>query len=223
MPTSNHIQFIELNRHLIREPILILASKIYEYDQENLQEHLKRWGFSRFTGMDLFEGPGVDVTGDITDRTLPFWEKNKNHFQTVFCMEILTNVTRPFAAAENVFNVLAPGGTLFLAECTVRKISKMPVDLWRFTYDGLKALFPEAEFDDAAGRMFYTRSKKKQDLMPVSGKLPEIISDARHTDENALGFFLRRIHRKISGGIFSLSRLLPETTVCAVGRKIKRN
>jgi hypothetical protein len=44
MPTRGHIAFVQQNRHLIREPILIIASKIYEYDPERLQDYLKQMG-----------------------------------------------------------------------------------------------------------------------------------------------------------------------------------
>jgi hypothetical protein len=51
-------------------------------------------------------------------------------------------------------------------------------------------------------------------------ELPEVRSDQRHPDETAVGFLLRRVHRKfMANGVFELSRLMPENTICAVGKK----
>jgi hypothetical protein len=220
MPTVGHIRFIERHRNLIREPVLIVGSKIYDYDQEHLQAHLRKWGISDICGADLAAGDGVDLVLDIADTASPFWKKHQNHFKTVFCMEILTHVGRPFDAARNITGVAAPGAALFLAECTTRKISKMPSDLWRFTLEGLKALFDGFEFSDRDAAQFLTRMKGDVNLTPWEGRLPEILRDQRHADESPAGFLLRKIHRRFfSRGVFGLSRYLPESTVCAVGRK----
>ena len=220
MPTPGHIEFINRNRDVIREPILIIASKIYDFDRERLQDHLKRWGFHDFRGIDLMPGEGVDETIDVTDSTSEFWGRYQNHYQTVFCLELWTYVRQPFVAANLITGVIRPQGSLFLSECPTRKVSRMPVDLWRFTLSGLHNLFPSFDFDHDRTSMFYTRSKEANPLVEYQEDLPEILSDHRHPDENALGFFLRRLHRRFfAKGIFRLSRFLPETTVCTVGRK----
>jgi hypothetical protein len=220
MPTRGHIEFVRKHRDLIREPILIVASKIYDYDPERLQDHLKEWGLSKFIGIDLERGEGVDEVVDVTDSKLEFWKRYQNYFETVFCLELWTYVKQPFVAANLISSVVRPNGRLFLAESTTRKKSRMPVDLWRFTYEGLQTLFDGFEFDDARVAMFHTRSKDSNPLQPYEYELPEIRSDQRHADESALGFLLRRFHRKfLSQGVFGLSRLMPENTICAVGRK----
>ncbi len=220
MPTPMHISFVKENKTLIREPILIVASKIYDYDQEDYRARLEEWGFQNITGIDLDEGEGVDQVVDITDIGNEFIVRHEGYFATILCMEILTNVCNPFAASENVTRMLKKTGMVFLSECIVRKISRMPVDLWRFTYEGFKVLFSDLQFEDQRAKMFYTRKKKSTELSPLSKNLPEILTDAKHADESQIGFLLRRIHRKFfAGGIFRLTRFLPETTICAVAKK----
>jgi hypothetical protein len=224
MPTQGHIEFVQQHRHLIREPILIVASKIYDYDPERLQDYLKRWGFSDFIGIDLEAGEGVDDVVDVTDPNSQFWTRHRNYFETVFCLELWTYVKQPFVAANLISSVTRENGVLFLSESTTRKKSRMPIDLWRFTLEGLQTLFDGFDFDDARTAMFYTRSKDPNPLRPYEYELPEIRSDQRHTDESALGFFLRRLHRKFfAKGVFDLSRLMPENTICAVGEKVKKS
>jgi hypothetical protein len=220
MPTRGHIEFVKQNRDLIKEPILIIASKIYDYDPERLQDHLKQWGFSNFIGIDLSAGEGVDEVVDVTDSKSEFWKKNQDHFETVFTLELWTYVRQPFVAANLISSVIRQNGSLFLSENTTRKKSRMPIDFWRFTLEGLQTLFDGFEFDDSRVKMFYTRSKDPNPLLPYQYELPEIRSDQRHPDESSLGFLVRRFHRRfLSKGVFGLSRLMPENTICAVGRK----
>jgi hypothetical protein len=199
---------------------LLVGSKLYEYDKENIKARLEQWGYNDITGIDLFEGEGVDFKVDITETGNDFIEKHQTYFSTIICMEVLTNVKNPFIAASNVISMLRREGTVILSECYVRKISKMPVDLWRFTYDGTKQLFSDLKFDDSRVRVSYTREKVVS-LMPLSYPFPEILL-SRNKEESSLGFLLRRLHRKYFGGrIFQLSRLLPELTIYSIAKKIK--
>lgn len=218
MATRNQIGFISLSKELINEPILIVGSKIYDYDNENIKSRLIEFGFKDITGIDLFEGEGVDYAVDITDSESDFIQRYRDNFSTVICMEVLTNVKNPFNAAQNVISLLKKNGTAILSECYVRKISKMPVDLWRFTYDGTKELFNKLTFDDSKAMISFTREKNER-LFPLKYPLPQVLSQ-KHTDENSIGYFLRRLHRKyFAGGIFKLSRLLPEITIYSIAKK----
>lgn len=218
MAHKNQITFIKQNRDLIKEPILLVGAKVYDYDQFDLKAELIEMGYVDITGTDIESGTGVDHVLDITDADSEFIQHHKKHFSTVFCMEVLTNVKNPFAASLNVEALLKTNGIVFLSECFIRKISKMPVDYWRFTIDGLKTVFDQFTFFDDRCRFSITRQRDGI-LLNFKGKFIEIMKDSRHPDESRLGFLLRRIHRKwFSKGIFNVSRLMPEQTIYAVGK-----
>lgn len=218
MAHKNQIAFIKQNRDLIKEPILLVGAKVYDYDQFDLKAELIEMGYVDITGTDIESGTGVDHVLDITDANSEFIHNHKKHFSTVFCMEVLTNVKNPFAASLNVAAMLKTNGIVFLSECFIRKISKMPVDYWRFTIDGLKAVFDQFTFFDDRCRFSITRQRDGI-LLNFKGKFIEIMKDSHHPDESGLGFLLRRIHRKwFSKGVFNVSRLMPEQTIYAVGK-----
>ncbi|MDQ3020515.1 MAG: class I SAM-dependent methyltransferase [Bacteroidota bacterium] len=218
MATRNQISFLNLNKDITEEPILIVGSKQYDFDKENIKKKLLEFGFKDITGIDLFEGDGVDFISDITDREDDFIKSHTGFFSTIICMEILTHVKNPFNAAENLVSLLKKGGRIILSECYVRKISKMPVDLWRFTYDGTKELFNKLSFDDSKTMISLTREKTER-LLPLNYPLPQVLAQ-KHPDEGSFGYFLRRLHRKyFASGIFKISRLLPEITIYSIAKK----
>lgn len=218
MATGNQISFLRANADMISEPVLIVGSKHYDFDKENIRSRLNEMNIKDITGIDIFEGNGVDYVVDITDSESEFIKKNSGKFSTVICMEVLTHVRNPFKAAKNLTAFVKEGGTAVLSECYVRKISKMPVDLWRFTYDGTKELFSELKFDDSRARVSLTREKNEQ-LLELKYPLPQLLAQ-KSEDENSIGYFLRRLHRKFfAKGIFKISRLLPETTIYSIAKK----
>ncbi|MBS1517271.1 MAG: methyltransferase domain-containing protein [Bacteroidetes bacterium] len=218
MATGNQISFLKANKDLITEPVLIVGAKHYEFDKENIVRRLKEFGISDITGIDISEGEGVDFVADITDREDGFIKSGKEKYATVICMEVLTHVRNPFLAAENLISLLKKGGVAVLSECYVRKISKMPIDLWRFTYDGTKELFSDLEFDDSRARVSLTREKNEQ-LLPLQYPLPQLLAQ-KNEDETSIGYLLRRVQRKyFAKGIFRISRLLPETTIYSIAKK----
>ncbi|HQY51123.1 MAG TPA: methyltransferase domain-containing protein [Ignavibacteria bacterium] len=218
MATRNQISFLKNNIDIIIEPVLIVGSKHYEFDKEDIRERLKEMGKTDVTGIDISEGEGVDYVVDITDSECEFLKEKSAKYSTVICMEVLTHVRNPFKAAVNLSGFLKEGGTAILSECYTRKISKMPIDLWRFTYDGTKELFKDLKFSDERARVSLTREKDEK-LLPLKYPLPQLMAQ-KSDDENAAGYFLRRLHRKyFAKGIFRISRLLPETTIYSIGKK----
>jgi hypothetical protein len=218
MATINQISFLRLNIDSISEPILIIGSKQYDFDKENIRTRLEQLGFKNITGIDISKGEGVDYEVDITDSESDFVKNHLNYFSTIICMEVLTHVRNPFQASVSLVSMLNSDGAAILSECYVRKISRMPIDLWRFTYDGTKVLFSKLEFDDSKAMVSLTR-ERKDGLMPLVYPFPQLLSE-KHSDESSLGYFIRRIHRKFfARGIFKISRLLPETTIYSIAKK----
>ncbi len=101
--------------------------------------------------MDLADGPGVDRMLDLTadfavvDRTL-----EQKRFGTILCLSVLEHCAHPFRMAENLTRLLKPGGMICISAPFAWKYHDYPSDFWRFTHEGIKVLFPEIEFDEAA-------------------------------------------------------------------------
>ena len=199
-----------------------MGSRQYEFDKEDIRSCVTGMGFRDIVGIDIIDGDGVDYVVDITQSNSDFIKDNFSKFNTVICMEVMTHVKNPFAAADNLVAMLKPGGSMILSECYVRKISKMPLDLWRFTYDGTRQMYSTLTFDDSRARISLTRDKG-ENLIPLKYPLPQVLAE-KHADESSAGYFLRRIHRKFfAGGIFEISRLFPETTIYSVAMKGNHN
>jgi hypothetical protein len=220
MAHANQIAFVKKNADLIQAPILVVGSKTYPYDQYNLHKVLQELGHTDIVGIDIEAGESVDAVVDIMDSQHVFFADRKNHFNTIFLMEVMTHVPNPFVGAANADALLSKGGHIFLSESIVRKISRMPLDLWRFTYDGHKQLFRHYRFYDERAAQGITRDKTGNSLRPLVLEQPFQLLHDRHEDESLLGYYWRGFHRKFFGkGIFKVSRLLPEQTYYAVAQK----
>jgi hypothetical protein len=109
--TLNQISFIKQNLDYITEPVLIVGSKHYEFDKENIKTRLNEYGIKDITGIDLFEGEGVDHAVDITDKDSEFIKNHQEHFSTMICEVLLTR--NPFVAASNMISMMKKtNGTL---------------------------------------------------------------------------------------------------------------
>jgi len=103
-----------------------------------------RLAHTTLTGIDLDAGPNVDAVCDITwtigriREALP-----EPAYQTVICAHVLEHVKDPFAAARNITDLLAPGGTAFIQVPWVQAFHAFPDDYWRFSISALGLLFPD--------------------------------------------------------------------------------
>ena len=218
MATVNQIEFIHSVKDKIKEPILIIGSKIYEYDARNIETTLRELGFKEIIGVDIFDGVGVTVVADICDLNYPYFIEKKSYFNTVFCMEILTHVAQPWLVGSNINNLTSKNGHVIMSECFVRKFSRMPKDYWRFTYDSFAILCSGFDFIDSLAMKSLTRAKVA-DLVPFDNAIFQIMHD-QTLDEHKIGHYMRSLHRKFFGGkLFKVSRLLPEQTFYAIGKK----
>lgn len=218
MATINQIEYIYKIKEKIKEPILIIGSKIYDYDARNIETVLRELGFNEIIGIDISEGEGVHVIADICDVNNSFFNEKKQYFNTVFCMEILTHVKYPWLAGNNINSLTSKNGHVIMSECFVRKFSRMPKDYWRFTYDCFAILCEGFSFIDELAMKSLTRAKVA-DLVPFNNDIFEIMHE-RAQGESCFGFYLRKAHRKFFGGkFFKVSRLLPEQTFYAIGKK----
>lgn len=102
-----------------------------------------------FVGLDLFAGDNVDAVGDITGDLAGLRAAlRRDQFATILCPHVLEHVAQPWVAAANLTALLAPGGTLLVQVPWVQAYHPFPEDYWRFSFAGLRALFPALEIVD---------------------------------------------------------------------------
>jgi SAM-dependent methyltransferase len=96
--------------------------------------------FPRRVGLDVRPGHGVRIIGDaqalgIRDAAFP----------VVLCTEVLEHLPEPQQAIDEMFRVLAPGGTLLLTTRFLFPIHDAPHDYFRYTKYGLRHLLRRFE------------------------------------------------------------------------------
>jgi SAM-dependent methyltransferase len=105
---------------------------------------LKNWGRpSEYVGVDIEEGPGVDVVCSAEHLVEKFGE---NRFDAVFSIEMMEHVKDWRPIISNMKRVLAPGGILVI---TTRakgfKFHAYPHDYWRFELEDIEKIFADCE------------------------------------------------------------------------------
>lgn len=219
MASLYQIQYIKENKDIIKEPILIIGSKMYVYDEFDLALELNKLGFYDITGIDIQGGAGVDVVADIMDTECEFLRNHQNYFRTSICMEVLTYIKNPFDATANIHSLVANDGHMIISECVVRKMSDMPVDYWRFTYFGLKRMYDGFCFYEERSRKSLIRQKGGA-LLKNPEKILFLSAYVPLKEESKIHFYIRRILRKWFGkGMLLISTFYPEQSIYAVGKK----
>ena len=91
-------------------------------------------------------GEGVD---QVCDLTAPGGSRRlgPGRFCTIHCHCVLEHVPDVFGMARAIDHLVAIGGVLFVSVPFAWRIHRIPVDLWRFTPQGIDQLFPRIEFD----------------------------------------------------------------------------
>ena len=217
MPNINQIKFLNKNKRLIKEPIVIIGSKEYEYDKYNYKIELKKLGFEDIIGIDILDGEGVDVELDICELDQENFSGLENKFNTVICMQMLYAVKNPFTAAQNIQRLLCSEGILIFSDVFTHRVNRIPTDYWRFTYDAQKLIFDKIKFFDSRTKIGITRQGK---LIDYSLPFPELRKYKKYYNETSLGFFFRKLQRKIfSNDLLGNQRLLPEMSIHSIGKK----
>ncbi len=111
--------------------------------QKTYRELVTRYGFS-YTGFDAVAGENVDVVGNIYDLAVPIGRK----FDLVISGQVLEHLTMPVIAAQEMKEVVAPGGWVIWIAPWQYGIHRYPIDCWRVLPDGMHFLlegFDEVE------------------------------------------------------------------------------
>jgi hypothetical protein len=169
MGSTNQLLFVKRHAAKLTAPFLEVGSKDYGNTQD-LRSVFR--GRGEYVGVDLEPGPGVDA---VLDLTLPFAEIDEQlggrRFGAVFCLSVLEHCAQPFAMAENLTQLLAPGGKLCISVPFAFQFHAYPSDYWRFTHEGIKVLFPRLHFDLQDGSAVTSRTGEFKPLDKEIGKI----------------------------------------------------
>lgn len=136
-----------------RNQLHYLRARIPEVDGPVLEIGSKEYGgsygfrgqYPDFTGLDMAEGQGVDVVCDLSETTGPL---QTGHYALIICCSVLEHCAQPWNMADNIVRLLKPGGRVYVCVPWTWRYHPYPDDYWRFSWSGIKALFPWLEWNE---------------------------------------------------------------------------
>jgi hypothetical protein len=169
MGSINQLFFVKRHASELAGPFLEVGSKDYGNTQD-LRSLFR--GRGDYVGADIEAGQGVDVALDFTR---PFAEVDNRlsgrRFGSIFCLSVMEHCTQPFAMADNLTQLLQPGGKLCISVPFAYQFHAYPSDFWRFTHEGVKVLFPRLQFDLQNGTAATSRTGEFKPLDKELGKI----------------------------------------------------
>ena len=127
---------------------------------------LNNWEPGEYIGVDIDEGPGVDIVCDASHLVNRF---GKNRFDIVLSTEMLEHVPDWRAVVSNIKNVCKPGGLIVLTTRSYGfKYHGHPNDHWRYEVDDFKEIFSDLEIlvlnSDFQHPGVFLKARKPEDL-----------------------------------------------------------
>lgn len=95
---------------------------------------------AEYVGTDFRDGLDVDVIADVHELSGVFGE---NRFDAVISCSTFEHLRYPWIAVVEINRVLRPGGLVFVQTHQTFPLHAHPHDYFRFSRDGLEALFAE--------------------------------------------------------------------------------
>ena len=96
---------------------------------------------SKYVMTDFLAGDDVDVVADAHELSRVFGEAS---FDLVIAHSVFEHLERPWIAAEEILNILKPGGLFWIQTHQSFPVHGFPSDYFRYTTEGLKVLFARA-------------------------------------------------------------------------------
>lgn len=119
----------------------------------------RRQAFVDAVGVDMRAGPGVDVVANLEEDA-----RALGKFHHIECWSVLEHSRRPWRLAKNLEGLLVVGGTLHVQVPFVWRYHDYPGDLWRFTHEGVRELFPRIEW---AALMYASNGLRPDHYLPA--------------------------------------------------------
>jgi SAM-dependent methyltransferase len=113
-----------------------------------------RYNFRSYTATQY---PDYDVCAEPLGR---------EQFDLVIAEQVFEHITRPDRAAANIYQMLRPGGIFIISTPFLLKIHAAPLDLYRWTEQGIRQLLQVAEFNVLATSSWGNLSCLIADMTP---------------------------------------------------------
>lgn len=140
MGDKNQLHFLKARVPAVDGPVLEVGSKAYGAFTTDFRKTYP----GEYCGVDLAGGEGVDVVADLSRTLGPL---KAGHYSLVICCSVLEHVDQPWAMADNLTRLLRPGGRIYISVPWTWRYHAYPDDYWRFSWSGIKALFPSITWE----------------------------------------------------------------------------
>jgi len=100
---------------------------------------LKKLGVRSYTGIDIAEGPNVDV---VVDPEADSWA-DVGQFDLVISGQCMEHVLRPWEWIKQVASLMSDDACVVIVAPHTWRYHEYPIDCWRVFPEGLKALFDD--------------------------------------------------------------------------------
>ncbi len=183
----------------------------------SLRSIIEPWGPGEYIGVDILEGPGVDIICKVEDLVEKF---GKESFDIVIATELLEHIKDWKKAISNLKSICKTGGLILI---TTRSrgfaYHSYPYDFWRYEIDDMKNIFSDYKIlvlqKDPQDQGVFIKIEKPDNFMEK--KLPgyqlyNIISNKRLADISSkdfinLHFFLIYLKQKIKKFFSKINKL----------------
>jgi SAM-dependent methyltransferase len=110
------------------------------------------WRDAGFRSYEHVAYPGFDICRDRTTRT----------YDIIIAEQVFEHIRRPDRAARNIRAMLRRHGVFVITTPFPIKYHPEPLDLWRWTAEGLKALLEDAGFSTVAAHSWGSRGDRRK-------------------------------------------------------------
>lgn len=144
-------------------------------------------GFSEYVGVDLKEGPGIDVVCEAERLIERFGEES---FDLVIATELIEHVKDWRLVVSNLKRICTPGGIIIVTTRSHGYVfHPVPCDFWRFETDDMRRIFSDCSIrkleDDYEFPGVWVKVRKPDDFAEVDLSdcmLYSIVADRRVKD-----------------------------------------
>ena len=161
---------------------------------------------AEYTGVDVVEGPGVDIVSPAEKLVDRF---GKDRFDIVVSTCVLEHIIDWRAAVSNIKNVCRPGGLILLILPSKWPFHEHPNDFWRYQLEDIRNIFSDCEIlcmDDDAGskkRNVYAKIRKPEGFVETNlgdYSLYSMVTDRRQRELRDRDFRSLRFHKFVLSG-----------------------